>query len=146
MAQWVKNPPTMQETQRTGVRLLGQEDLEKETAAPVFLPGKSHGQRSFVGFSPKGHRVRPNWWLSKVTLPLNSKPKLLTQSGGVDIFVPIPIFRSVFLSSAYIGKKIKQELLMAQTCITNLIYTWSLRFVNLHLLGPFSPCSSTFNA
>ena len=56
----VKNPPVKQETQRTGVRLLGQEDLEKETAAPVFLPGKSHGQRSFVGFSPKGHRVRPN--------------------------------------------------------------------------------------
>ena len=27
---------------------------------PVFLPGKSHGQRSLVGFSPWGHRVRPD--------------------------------------------------------------------------------------
>jgi len=60
MAQWVKNPPTMQETQQTRVRFPGQEDLEKEMATPVFLPGKSHGQRSFVGYSPKGHRVRPN--------------------------------------------------------------------------------------
>ena len=24
---------------------------------PVFLPGKSHGQRSLVGYSPRGHRV-----------------------------------------------------------------------------------------
>ena len=29
--------------------------LEKEMATtPVFLPGKSHGQRSLVGYSPKG--------------------------------------------------------------------------------------------
>ena len=25
--------------------------------APVFLPGKSHGQRSIEGYSPWGHRV-----------------------------------------------------------------------------------------
>ena len=29
---------------------------------PVFLPGKSHGQRSLPGYSPRGHkRVRCNW-------------------------------------------------------------------------------------
>ena len=35
---------------------LGWEDpLEKEMApTPVFLPGKSHGQRSLVGYSPWG--------------------------------------------------------------------------------------------
>ena len=33
MAQWIKNPPTMQETQETQVRSLGQEDpLEEEMA------------------------------------------------------------------------------------------------------------------
>jgi len=26
------------------------------TLIPVFLPGKSHGQRSLVGYSPWGHR------------------------------------------------------------------------------------------
>ena len=26
----------------------------------VFLPGESHGQRSLVGYSPWGHRVRHN--------------------------------------------------------------------------------------
>ena len=37
---------------------------------PVFLPGKSHGQRSLAGYSLKGHRVGRNWsdlarpWLS----------------------------------------------------------------------------------
>ena len=31
--------------------------LEKEMATtPVFLPGKSHGQRSLVGYSPWGHK------------------------------------------------------------------------------------------
>jgi len=37
------------------VRSLGQEDpLEKEitTHSSIFLPGKSHGQRSLAGYSP----------------------------------------------------------------------------------------------
>ena len=40
--------------QETWVRSLGWEDpLEKEMApAPVLLPGKSHGQRSLVDYSP----------------------------------------------------------------------------------------------
>ena len=59
MAQWVKNPPTMQKTQESWVQSLGQEDpLEEEMAAPpVFLPEESHGQKSLVGYSPKGRRV-----------------------------------------------------------------------------------------
>ena len=53
MAQQVKNLPAMQET---WIRSLGQEDpLEKEMApSPVFLPGESHGQRSLVGYNPRG--------------------------------------------------------------------------------------------
>ena len=53
----LKNPPAKQET---GVRSLGQEDpLEKGTEpTPVFLPGKSHGQRSLEGYSPWGHKSR----------------------------------------------------------------------------------------
>ena len=51
MAQTVKRLPAMQET---WVRFLGQEDpLEKEMAiTPALLPGKSHGQRSLIGYSP----------------------------------------------------------------------------------------------
>ena len=52
VAQMVKRLPTMRET---WVRSLGWEvPLEKEMA--VFLPGKSHGQRSSVGCSPWGHK------------------------------------------------------------------------------------------
>ena len=29
--------------------------------APVFLPGKFHGQRSLMGYRPWGHRVRHDW-------------------------------------------------------------------------------------
>ena len=51
----VKNLPAKQETR---VCSLGQEDpLKKEMAtAPVFLPGKSHGQRSLVDYSPWGRK------------------------------------------------------------------------------------------
>ena len=63
MAQSVKNLlqcrrlPAMQETR---VQFLGQEDpLGKEwQPTPVFLPGKSHGQRSLVGYSLGVARVR----------------------------------------------------------------------------------------
>ena len=55
VAQLVKNLPAVQETQ---VWSLGQDDpLEKEMAThSVFLPGKSFGQRSLVGYSPKGRK------------------------------------------------------------------------------------------
>ena len=40
------------------VRSLSWEDpLEKEwQSIPVFLPGKSHGQRSLAGYNPWGHK------------------------------------------------------------------------------------------
>ena len=54
VAQMVKNLPTMLETQ---VRSPGWEDpLEKDQPTPVLLPGKSHGWRSVVGYSPWGHK------------------------------------------------------------------------------------------
>ena len=48
---WRKNPPAKLEMQ---VWFLGQEDpLEKEMAThSILLPGKSHGERSVVGYSP----------------------------------------------------------------------------------------------
>jgi len=55
VAQMVKNLPAMQETL---VRSLGQEDpLEKGMAThSIFLPGKPHGKRILVGYSPWGHK------------------------------------------------------------------------------------------
>ena len=51
----LKNSPAIQEVQ---VQALSWEDpLEKEMAAHlVFLPGKSHEQRSLVGYSPWGQK------------------------------------------------------------------------------------------
>ena len=54
MAQMVKCQPAMRETR---FRSLAWEDLETEwQPTPVFLPGKSHGQRTLVGYSPWGYR------------------------------------------------------------------------------------------
>ena len=54
----VKNPPAMEKTQQTWVRPLGQEDpwRRKWQPTPVLLPGKSHEQKSLVGYSPWGRR------------------------------------------------------------------------------------------
>ena len=51
----IKNLPAMQET---WIPSLGWEDpLEKEMATtPVCLPGKFHGQRRLMGYSPWGHK------------------------------------------------------------------------------------------
>ena len=55
VAQMAKCLSTMWETR---VQSLGWEDpLKKEIAIySVFLPGKSHGQRSLVGYSPRGRK------------------------------------------------------------------------------------------
>ena len=49
VAQLVKNLPAMQKTQ---VQSLGREDPWAWQPTLVFLPGKSHGHRSLVGYSP----------------------------------------------------------------------------------------------
>ena len=51
----LKNLSAIQETQ---VQSLGREyTLEEEMQpTPVFLPVKSHGQRSLVGYNPWGHK------------------------------------------------------------------------------------------
>ena len=51
----VKHLPAMQETQ---VRSLCRKDpwRRKWQPTPVSLPGESHGRRSLVGYSPRGHK------------------------------------------------------------------------------------------
>ena len=59
VAQTVKNLPAMWET---WVPSLGQKDPQRREwlPTPVFLPGKSHGQRNLVGYSSWGGRVGHN--------------------------------------------------------------------------------------
>ena len=53
MANQVKNPPAVQETQRHGFdsRVRKIPWRRKWQPTPVFLPGKSHGQRGQGGYS-----------------------------------------------------------------------------------------------
>ena len=54
----VKNPPVNAGDLAGFNPWVGKIPLEKERASSVFLPGKSHGQRSLVGYGPWVHRVR----------------------------------------------------------------------------------------
>ena len=71
VAHLVKNPPAMQET---WVWHSGWEDpLEKAwQPTPVFLPGESHGQRTLVGYSPRGCRDSTE----RLTLSLSWRNKI----------------------------------------------------------------------
>ena len=54
----VENLPVTQEPQEMWVPSLGRQDpgRRKWQPTPVFLPGKSHGQSSLVGYSPQGRK------------------------------------------------------------------------------------------
>ena len=90
MAQWLKNPPAMQETQ---VQSLGQEDtLEKKMVThSSILPGKSYEQRSQVGYSPWGcERIRHN---------------LATKQQSQHIRRQLPLKRQIFTHSSQEGEE-----------------------------------------
>ena len=55
VAQMVKRLPTIRETRVQS--LVGKISWRRKWhPTPVFLPGKPHGQRSLVGYSPWGHK------------------------------------------------------------------------------------------
>ena len=72
--------PTAKNTQEIRVQSLGQKDpLEKEVAThSVFLPGKSHGQRSLAGYSPWGHKELDTTEQLNMKLPEISLASLMT--------------------------------------------------------------------
>ena len=61
--------------QQTQVPSLGQEDSLEDKMTPVFLPGKSQGQKSLAGYSPWGGKE------SDTTERLNNKQSLSKDSG-----------------------------------------------------------------
>ena len=62
MVHWVKNSPVMQEIQEMQVEIRVGSWVRKSPwrrkwqLTLVFLPEKSHGQRSLVGYGPKDHK------------------------------------------------------------------------------------------
>ena len=67
VAQMLKNLPAMQET---WLQSLGRNDpLEKgmATHSSISLSGEFCGQRSLVGYSPWGHKVRHDWMTNTFT-------------------------------------------------------------------------------
>ena len=98
LAQAVKRLPTMRET---WVRSLGREDpLEKGMATtPVFSPGKSHGRRSLVSYSPWGRKEldtteRLRLILHSLQVFINLNPK--------EVSVPI-LFKGRFSALTHIN-------------------------------------------
>ena len=57
--------------QQTQVPSLGPEDPLEDEMTPVFLPGKSQGQKSLAGHDPWGRRVRHNWASARACLLLS---------------------------------------------------------------------------
>ena len=55
---------------------------------PVFLPGESHGQRTMVGYSPRGHKE-------------SDKPEQLTHTGVIYIGGPVVCDNSVIFRAGW---------------------------------------------
>ena len=68
----VKNPPAVQDMQETQVHSLGREIIWRRQwqPTPVLLPGESHGQRSLVGYRPRGRKESDT--TEKLTLSLSN--------------------------------------------------------------------------
>ena len=75
----VKNLPAKQET---WVRSLGWKTpwRRKWQPTPVILSGKSHGQRSLVGYSPWGYKRAKHNLTTKTTAAKKTTPKSLSKS------------------------------------------------------------------
>ena len=65
VAQTLKRLPPMQETQVQSLGSIAESGRStwrrKWQPTSVFLPGESYGQRSLVGYSPRGQRVGHDW-------------------------------------------------------------------------------------
>ena len=55
--------------------------------APVFLPGKFHGERSLVGYRPWGHRVGHDW--SNLAAAATFSPSIYYEVMGLDTMISI---------------------------------------------------------
>ena len=60
MVPWIKNPPAMQEAQEFDPWVGKIPSRRKWQPAPIFLPGKSHGQSRLMGYNPKGQKKSDN--------------------------------------------------------------------------------------
>ena len=96
----------MQETQ---VRSLGQEDpLEKNwQPTPVFLPGESHGQRSWAGYSPWGPKESD--MTVRLTFTFNDK-----LAPNINVVYKTQIESSRGTQSLFMYLQIQQTLLRLQ--------------------------------
>ncbi|CAI9153447.1 unnamed protein product [Rangifer tarandus platyrhynchus] len=64
---------------------------------PVFLPGKFHGQRSLVGYSPGGHKESDTTWGAHTTTTITKGPGTvpctlcvrLPNSEGAACIIPV---------------------------------------------------------
>ena len=93
----VKNLPAVQDTR---VQSLVEEIPWRREwlPTPVFLPGKSHGQRSLAGYSPRGHRELGTTERLSMAQCVSVTPEFRTYpSLPLSPWVPTSLF-SVFVS------------------------------------------------
>ena len=78
--------------------LVREDPLEKRMQpTPVFLPGESHGQRSLVGYHPRGHKEstmtecmhththpHPHSTIYKLSLKIERRPRGMVWGGRME--------------------------------------------------------------
>ena len=72
---------------------------------PVFLPGKFHGQRSLMGYSPWGHKIRHDWTTEHICCVLKEYSIIVLNNASLASIIlefVIGELRVQFLSPSYL--------------------------------------------
>ena len=106
---------------------------------PVFLPGKSHGQKSLAGYSPWGHKE------SDMTEQLNNNnSKMRLWQGGKGFFIMRSTFKNIYADclkkkeNKRYGAEMWSEWHKELRIETTQLFVWLLR----RLSGKESACQS----
>ena len=143
MPQSLKNSPTVQETQ---IRSLGWEDPLGRAwqPIPVFLPGKSYGQRSRVGYGPwscKGTKPPPNQHLVRIHCETWPQTHILPVTWEFESLAKLACFGQDFplFPLPTIGGSVVKPMDHASSCSGPSFPDWLSDSFGLGLTH-FSPC------
>ena len=151
MAKKVKNLPAMQETQVQS--LSGEDPLKKEMAIqppPAFLPRKSHGQKSLVGYSPWGCKESDTTERLSLYLQTDKNGYDLLMAFLWDTSVSL-LFYFLYISSPFLislnYQQFRSRLYFCQNKWNFFLPAWSLRIQNsywvFHFHGNITICISS---
>ena len=116
----------------------------KLQAAPVFLPGKSHGQRSLAGYNPWGHKeldMTSDWTHAHTHICVYTLSNQVTR--GVDTVSTLCSHSHWFASLSSLFQKLRKYSKCMHACSVASVVSNSVRSRGLQPTRLFCPWNSS---